>query len=86
MRKITSIEERRQKIIVPLKIVSIVLLTSIFFKQIANVSGNFDAGLLPFNFSDFTIFTLFGFAFSKPKTQFNKICYVAFIMFGFLMF
>jgi hypothetical protein len=83
-----NVEEFNKRIIFPFKIIAGILLLSEVIKQIANFGYNpledhyFTPAQLPFFFSDFQIFTLVAFVFSKPNTTFNKLGYVLFMMEG----
>jgi hypothetical protein len=57
-------------------------------KLIVNVikPDSFQPDVLPFHYSDYAIFTLVGFAFSKKETMFNKLSFINFLMLGGIIF
>jgi hypothetical protein len=64
---------KNSSIITPLKVVAAVLLVLLAIKQIFNaVLGNFTKGYLPLHLSDFCIFSLALFSFTKLGTQIHK--------------
>jgi hypothetical protein len=72
-----------KKIIFPIKIIGGLLLLLEILKLVVNATtNNFVPDVLPFHYSDYVIFTLATFAFSKKDTLINKLSFINFMMIG----